>query len=182
MNDKKQHIVILGSPAVGKLTTAKSISAKLFYPLFDNSKVIDIATLLYEYGTDEHKFYRNELRFDFYRRAALNNNLKGLISTNVLKKKENWNHFIKIKKDFDAAGWETHFFILIAQEEVLLQRAEDPSRKTKMVFNNALKLKEWLGNNPNHSFPLDKTVKVIDNSFLTAEEVAEQIIESIYDR
>ena len=172
----------MGSPAVGKLTTAKAVSEKLDYPIFDNSKVIDIASLIYKYGSDEHKFYRNELRFDFYRRAALNNEIKGLISTNVLKRAENWNHFFKIKKDFGVVGWETHFFILIAQEKILLERVEDPSRRNKTVFTDSLKLKEWLDNNPNHSFPIDKTVKVIDNSLLTAPEVAEQIISSIYDR
>lgn len=176
---RRKHIVLLGCPAVGKLTTAMALAKRINYPIFDNSKVVDIVSLLYRYGTREHKFYRNELRFDFYRRAALCDTINGLISTNVLRNTSNWEHFHKIKKDFDACGWETIFVILKADENIILERVEEASRLKKVVFHHAPDLIDWFLRNKDHSNPCGNDVLVIDNSNVSEEQVTNIIIKRI---
>lgn len=179
MTKQKKHVVILGCPAVGKLTTAKILSKKLNYPLFDNAKIIDLVSLLHSYGSEEHKFYRNELRFDFYKRAALCRTIDGLISTNVLRTASNWNQFYKIKDSFDYVGWKTFFILLKAKESIVLERVEEKSRLSKMVFHKTADLKEWFLRNKNYSTPLDDRIIVVDNSYISAEEASKIIIGKI---
>ncbi len=177
--ERRKHIVLLGCPAVGKLTTAIALAKRIYYPIFDNSKVVDMVSLLYSYGSREHKFYRNELRFDFYRRAALCETINGLISTNVLRNASNWKHFHEIERHFDSCGWKTIYVILKADESIILQRVEEPTRLKKVAFHHASDLADWLLRNKDHSKPCDNEVLIIDNSNISEEQVSDIIIERI---
>ena len=89
----KKQIVILGPPAVGKRTVGHALGLSLSSPVFDNAKTVDLAILVYGYGGDEYRKYRDSLRMDFYDRFLRSSRHNYLISTNVLPKKDNWLYF-----------------------------------------------------------------------------------------
>ena len=179
LKSQRIHIVLLGCPGVGKFTTGKLLSKTLGCPLFDNAKVVDIVSLIYEFGTSDFITYRDELRKDFYFRFLTQKNNGFLISTNVIRTKKNWEYFDELERLFTDHGWRTHYFVLTASEEVLLQRVENPSRLSKQTIMNPSYLKDWLARNPEHSFCDKENSTFIDISYCTVEQTVFEIIETL---
>lgn len=172
----KKHIVILGPPAVGKRTIASALGLSLLSPVFDNAKVVDLAILAYGYGGDEFREYRDSLRIDFYNRflrSARNNNL---ISTNVLRHKDNWLYFESIEQIFLDFGWSTIYVLLTANEESLLSRVQSPSRQNKLSIRTAADMINWLTCNPNHSDLHGRQALCLDTSFLSIADCVVEIL------
>lgn len=175
------HILILGCPAVGKFTIGKELSKALGYVFFDNSKTVDIASIIYDYGSNEFRQYRDEMRRDFYERLLTieGGKIKGLVSTNVLRTPENWEYFEKIETIFESKSWTTFYVVLIASESTLYQRVENASRKSKNSINNSIDLKNWLTSNKSHSQCRKKNSIIIDNSNLSISECTNLIIQKL---
>ena len=173
---KKLHVVILGCPAVGKLTTSKALSKRLDYPVFDNAKVVDLVSVIHLYGTNEFRMYRDFLRHSFYTEALKNSNINGLISTNVLRHPDNWKYFDEIEDLFDGWGWDTKFILLTASNDALLKRASSESRRSKITINTKEELLSWLRTNPLCNSLENHACHVINTTEVDAEETADQII------
>ncbi|HDL01844.1 MAG TPA: hypothetical protein ENH23_06400 [candidate division Zixibacteria bacterium] len=172
---KKKHILILGCPAVGKLTTAKALSRQLDYPVFDNAKIVDLVSLIHLNGTKEFRVYRDYLRRSFYTEALSNSNIIGLISTNVLRHPDNWKYFESIEDLFDKSGWVSEYILLTASSDVLLKRVVSESRKSKTTINTEEQLLNWLRINPLCNSIENHGCHVIDTTNLDAEKTANKI-------
>jgi len=173
---KKTHVVILGCPAVGKLTTARALSRRLDYPVFDNAKIVDLVSLIHLYGTIEFRIYRDFLRYSFYSEALKNGNINGLISTNVLRHPDNWRYFGKIEGLFESADWETRYILLTASNDALFKRVSSESRKSKNTIATKEELTEWLNANPLYNSLENRVFPIINTTEIDAEEAADRIL------
>ncbi len=172
---RRKHVWILGCPAVGKLTTARSLSKLLDYPVFDNAKVVDLVSLIHPYGTTEFRVYRDFLRYSFYGEVLKNSSVIGLISTNVLRHPDNWTYFESVEKIFQDSGWETKYILITASNEELLNRATSESRKSKRTIDTREQLLVWLKNNPLCNSIKEHVCHVIDTTELDAGNTAIKI-------
>lgn len=172
----KQHIILLGSPAVGKQTIGRALGKSLTAPVFENAKVVDLAMLIYCYGSNEFRQYRDSLRKDFYDRFLKNTEHKLLISTYVLRHKENWSYFDYIEQKFQLSGWSTVYILLTADRETLIHRVQDPSRKEKLSIQTPHAMEEWLDHNPYHSDLCNRQALHINTSNLSIEESKNRIL------
>lgn len=171
----KLHIIILGPPAVGKLTVGKVLSQLIDFPLFDNAKTVDLAALIHDYDTNEFRIYRDHLRNSFYRETVSNSKINGLISTNVLRHPINWKYFDKVENIFSNAGWETKYIMLTASEEELLNRVVSESRKSKYTLTSEESLRKWIFDNPLHTSLENHTCPIINTTNISIEEVVGKI-------
>lgn len=174
----KTHIVLLGPPAVGKLTVGRILSDLTKYPVFDNAKTVDIALLLFNYDSELYREYRDELRFSFYKKV-INSEIKGLISTCCLRHPRNWEYLEAVEKIFQVYNWQTTYFLLIAEKESLIQRSESLDRKLKSSLSNRTQIENWFRTSPLHSLIDGHKCITIDTTNLNANEVANQIFSSI---
>ncbi len=172
---KKKHVVILGCPAVGKLTTAKALSRRLDYPVFDNAKIVDLVSVIHSYGTKEFRIYRDYLLYSFYSEALKNSNIDGLISTNVLRHPGNWRYFGNIEELFYNYGWETRYILLTASNDELLKRVSSASRKSKITITTKAELADWLKANPLCNSLDNRVCPIVDTTEIDAEEAADRI-------
>lgn len=172
---KRKHVLVLGCPGVGKLTTAKLLSGQLGYPVFDNAKIVDLVALIHPYGTAEFKIYRDFLRHSFYEEVLARSNISGLISTNVLRHPDNWMYFEGVEQKFQESGWETKYILLTASNEEMLNRVTSESRRSKKTINTKEQLLVWLNNNPLFNSINNHACHVIDTTELDAEKTANEI-------
>ena len=179
MFSSRIHIVILGPPAVGKLTVSRRLSEIINFPIFDNSKTVSIASIIYGYGTTEFRQFRDKLRFTFYNEVSKGETIQGLISTNVLRHPNNWIYFNKVEQIFTNYNWKTIYVLLIAELEVLFERVEQSDRLTKHSLHTKNELLNWLSENPLHSKIHYKKCKIIDTSNSDISEVVNKIIDLI---
>ena len=172
----RHHLMLLGPPAVGKLAIARELSRLLCYPVFDNAKTVDIAVLIYRFGSPRFRQYRDLLRRDFYERAA-DSHLGGLISTYCYRGPHNAAYLDSVDRVMAEAGWVNHGFLLLATREVLLERISNPSRRCKSTLTSKAALAAWIDSSPAHrSAHSDLTAK-LDVSRLSPGQAARQIIE-----
>jgi len=172
---RKTHVLILGCPGVGKFTTAKLLSQLIDYPVFDNAKIVDLVALIHRYGTAKFRVYRDVLRHSFYEEVLNNSDIIGLISTNVLRRPDNWTYFESVEKKFQDSGWETKYVLLTASNEELLSRVTSESRKSKSTINTEAQLLDWLKNNPLYNSMNNHVCHVIDTTELDVENTAYKI-------
>ncbi len=177
MLNSRIHIVILGPPAVGKLTVSKRLSKMINFPVFDNAKTVDIASIIYNYGTAEFRQFRDRLRFAFYNEVAKSTFINGLISTNVLRHPNNWKYFDKVENIFKNSGWETRYIMLTASDEELQKRVISESRESKHTLTSKESLKKWISDNPFHILLENHICPVIDTTNISIEEIARKIIQ-----
>lgn len=175
MQQNKYHIFLLGPPAVGKMTVGKAVSHKTGFPLFENAKTVDMATLLYPYGTYEFRSFRDSLRFLFYR-EAVTSSIKGLISTYCYRHPSNADYLMKVSDFMGQRGWQTLFFLLLADVSVLKVRVESSSRKVKYTFKGPSEIDEWISSSPEYRAVTLQDCIIIDNSLLSVESVANFIV------
>ena len=166
---------------MGKLTVAKKLSTIIGAPVFDNAKIVDIVSIVYNFGTEGFRSYRDGLRFDFYKRFIQSHPNDRLISTNVIRSKDNWNYFDEIEALFSQAGWKTRYVILKANADSLRNRVENESRLLKRTLNTWEELDKWIKENPEHTYCPKKDAIVIDSSYLSADEVVSSIIDNLGD-
>ena len=171
-------IVIYGPPASGKLTVAHKLAEKLGYNIIDNHKILDILAPLFPFDdTVKSRSRRNlfkkisELIFNEVARNSIS-----CITTFGNASKSTFNSFREIQRLVNRQGGEVLFVQLMPTENVLLERVESHTRKSKI--NSRINLQIWLKNNPHafDSFP-DVEHLLLDNSALSASKAALKIIQ-----
>lgn len=83
MNSKKNLIILIGPPAVGKMTVGKELSKILNYKLFHNHKSIDPFIDIFDFKSPSFKRLSFETR-DMVFREFVETDEKGLIYTMVI--------------------------------------------------------------------------------------------------
>ncbi len=170
----KEHIFLVGPPAVGKLTIGRLLSQWTGFPFYDNSRSIDTASLLFPYGAEEFREYRDEMRLSFYLRAK-SSGIGGLISSCCLAR-NSWPYLNHIEAHLSDSGWTTKYILLTADEAIILSRVESLDRQKKVTITTQVEIENWFVNNWPPVIPKDKDLFQVDTSKKTAHLAAKQVM------
>jgi cytidylate kinase len=179
-------IVIVGPPAVGKMTVGQELAKLTGYKLFHNHVTIDLVTEYFDFGTPAFSRLVREFRTRIIQEAAASN-LPGLIFTMVwaLDLDSDKLFVDELKGIVENEGGKTYFVELEAEIEERLRRNKTENRlkhkkKGDLAASEARMLRwegEYRMNSDGDFFYPEHHLK-IDNSALSAEHAARRIMEA----
>jgi shikimate kinase len=169
-------IFIYGAPAVGKLTVAKELASKTGYKLFHNHLTVDLVRSLFDYGTEQAVKLSSKFRLEMFEEAA-KANISGVIFTYVYAKGLDDESVQEIIERVEGAGGNVFFVLLKAEKDELLKRVEEESRKEYTKVHTAKELEELLEKYDMASPVPQKESLIIENTNLSPEASAKEIIE-----
>ena len=181
------HVFIIGAPAAGKMTIGQELSKLTGASLFFNHQTIDFALGIYQDFTEEMWEFVRSVNFSFLGTSARNH--RSVILTGVTDFSNQY-HLMYLKDIQDLLN-EYHQEILFVELETSLEE-----RLRRNRTENRLKykpLKRYFEVSEREIFETDKTNQLnsqkqpsglhhylkIDNTNLSAEEVAKQIQEKM---
>jgi RNase adaptor protein for sRNA GlmZ degradation len=165
-------IVILGPPAVGKLTVANELSKITSLRVFHNHLTIDLGGLIYKRKKEEFWSYVEKLRLGFVKEASKQN-------VNLIMTLVNGNTFLKdFLKKLDRLATKNKikvkYVYLTSNKETLLRRVTSASRKKHGKIKTK-KMLRWLLPQLNSNSLLPSNILEIDNTNISAKNVAQKI-------
>ncbi|CAN5425576.1 AAA family ATPase [soil metagenome] len=166
-------ILIYGSPAVGKLTTANEIAKMTGFRVFHNHLTITAVTPVFEFGTAPFWKLVNLFRIETIAEAVCEN--VNLIYTFCYAKTEDDAHIAEVTKVVEENGGEICFVLLVAEKSVIQKRVLEESRKKhgKIASLDGL---QSIWEKYELFSPVPESVSlIIDNSNLSAQTVARRI-------
>jgi hypothetical protein len=182
-----KFIIILGPPAVGKMTVGHELARLTGLKLFHNHMSIELALPFFNYG--EPQF--NRLVSDFRRRIfeeVAASDLPGLIFTYVwaLEQESDKKYVDQHAAIFREKGADIYFVELQAELSERLKRnesefrlAQKPSKRDTGKSREALlKHEEQYRFNSNDDFFYKENYLKLDNTNLTAAEAARRIVDA----
>lgn len=182
---EKTLVVIIGPPAVGKMTVGLELSELTGIPLFHNHLSIDAVLPIFEFGSEPFNRLVRDFRFNVFREVA-ESDLPGLVFTYVWAFDQPGDRAVvdRMRAVFAERGGRTVFVELFADQETRLQRNESALRLAeKRSKRNVTASRERLlaidrdyRLNSDGDFPLPDHL-LIDNSSLSPREAAERIVE-----
>jgi broad-specificity NMP kinase len=168
-------LFIYGSPAVGKLTVANEIAARTGFKVFHNHLSIDCIEPIFEFGSESFGKLINLIRFETVREAARVG--QNLIYTFCYARGLDDAHVKKITEATEEHGGEVCFVLLRADREELDKRVTEDSRK-KLGKAKTVEMMDYFHTTYDLVSPVpERESLIIDNTNLSAEAAAEQIIE-----
>ncbi|MEL6718645.1 MAG: AAA family ATPase [Bacteroidota bacterium] len=180
-------LLITGPPAVGKMTVGQELTKKLDYKLFHNHHSIDLTLNFFSWGEAGFKKINKGIRQLIFKTVAEDHTLRGFIFTLVwaFDMQSDWDYVNDLKKLFEANGWTFHIVELYAPVETRLARNKTENRlahknsKRNIAKSDAnlLKLEEGYQMNTDGTKIQEQNYLRIDNTNLSAEATADQIIE-----
>ncbi len=168
-------IFIYGSPAVGKLTVSNELARLTNYKVFHNHLTVDAILPIFEFGSEPFTKLNDEFRKLLISEAVSNN--INLITTYCYAKDLDDERVDNLLKLVEDNGGEVNLVLLTCERKELEKRVLAESRqkfekvKTIELLNEVLDKYELFSTIPN------RESLVIDNTNLSAEVVAKQIIE-----
>ena len=180
-------IIIAGPPAVGKMTVGQELSKQLGYPLFHNHHSIELTLDLFAWGTPEFKAINSGIRELVFNTVSKSENIPGFIFTLVIA----FDYEVDVQEvkglftQFREEDWRPLLVELYAPLETRLDRNKTPNRlahkpskrKLELSQENLLKMEQKYSlNSKEDVFEEIESIR-IDNTTLTAEQVAGQIIQ-----
>ena len=181
------HVFIIGAPAAGKMTIGQELSKLTGATLFFNHQPIDFALAIYQDFTEEMWEFVRSVNFSFLETSARHH--RSVILTGVIDFSNQYN--LMYLKDIQDLLNEYHQQILFVELETSLEE-----RLRRNRTENRLKykpLKRYVEVSEREILETDKTDQLnsqkqpsglhyylkIDNTNLSAEEVAKQIQEKM---
>ena len=181
------HVFIIGAPASGKMTIGQELSKLTGATLFFNHQPIDFALAIYQDFTEEMWEFVRSVNFSFLGTSARHH--RSVILTSVIDFSNQYN--LMYLKDIQDLLNEYHQQILFVELETSLEE-----RLRRNRTENRLKykpLKRYVVLSEREILETDKTNQLnsqkrpsglhhylkIDNTNLSAEEVAKQIQEKM---
>ena len=181
------HVFIIGAPASGKMTIGQELSKLTGATLFFNHQPIDFALAIYQDFTEEMWEFVRSVNFSFLGTSARHH--RSVILTGVIDFSNQYN--LMYLKDIQDLLNEYHQQILFVELETSLEE-----RLRRNRTENRLKykpLKRYFEVSEREILETDKTNQLnsqkrpsglhhylkIDNTNLSAEEVAKQIQEKM---
>ena len=181
------HVFIIGAPASGKMTIGQELSKLTGATLFSNHQPIDFALAIYQDFTEEMWEFVRSVNFSFLGTSARHH--RSVILTGVIDFSNQYN--LMYLKDIQDLLNEYHQQILFVELETSLEE-----RLRRNRTENRLKykpLKRYVEVSEKEILETDKTDQLnsqkrpsglhhylkIDNTNLSAEEVAKQIQEKM---
>ncbi len=182
-----KFLIITGPPAVGKMAVAIETCKKTGYKMLHNHGTIELIIPIFEYGTPKFHILNNEFRKRILEEVATSD-LPGFIFTYVtafhLKEEREYMEFMT--KIFKDQGHEVFYVELYASLEKRLERNKHPlrldkkpsKRETKISDERLLSMEKKYIMNSSEKYPpfFEENYLKIDNSYLSEEETAEQIL------
>lgn len=170
-------IVLYGPPASGKLTIARELAARTGYKLLHNHQTFDLLEPVFGAYHPEFAPLLNRLRLEIVRTAAAAG-LDGLILTHVYGPEEAG--FMQALDQAAAGdGHQARFVRLTVHPDELGRRVVHPARREFKKLATAVELRRLMAD-------WDVTREVpglvsltIDNTHLSAAEVADQLMEQL---
>ncbi len=183
-----KFVLIVGPPAVGKMTVGQALAAITGLRLFHNHLSIELVLRFFDFGTVPFSRMDERIRFAVFEEVA-KSDLPGLIFTLVwdFDFPEDADYVDRILDVFRQYNHETYIVELKAQLSERLKRnkhpdriAEKPSKRDVDHSEKTLRYfeSEYRMNSQEGEFP-DKPRLIIDNTKLTPVEVAQRIKEYI---
>ncbi len=167
-------IMIYGSPAVGKLTTANAIAEKTDFKVFHNHLTISAVKPVFEFGTAPFWKLVHLFRIETIAEAAREN--VNLIYTFCYAKNEDDEHIEAVTNAVEENGGEICFVLLVAENSLIERRVLEDSRKIHGKIGNLDSLHlTWEKYDLFSPIPLRESL-IIDNSTLSADQTAQKII------
>lgn len=183
-------LLILGPPAVGKMTVGRAVAARSSYRLFHNHHTIELLLEVFDYGTQAFSTLNGEFRRRVVEEAAASGT--DLIFTVVLSMDlvEDAEFLGSLAAPYAAAG-EVAVIELVAGLNTRLARNRTEHRLAEKRSKRDL---EWSDGNvrsmeaehrmtsePGRDAPVERLLArwphlVIDNTDLSADETAERIL------
>lgn len=166
-------ILIYGSEAVGKLTTAETLAKKTGYKLFHNHLSIDVAKAFFSYGIEAFNELSLEVRMLAFEHAA-KADVAGVIFTWAYSHPDCAPQLEKIEKIINSHGGKLHLVYLHCSQAELETRVlkSDRIARGKVSTIEHLHLQQ---KRKNHMAMPGRESLVIDNTGLSAEQTAEVI-------
>ena len=185
----KDLIVVVGPPAVGKMTVGQALSEQTGYPLLHNHISIEVALRFFDFGTAGFNRISGTIRRTVFDSVA-ESDLPGLIFTIV------WAFDDDDEQESMAqmtAWWqketagEVYFLELAASEDVKQARNRHVDRLAEKPSKRDLERSERLRRrhekqhqfNSDGNFPLALPHVVVDNTFKAPQEVATEFLRTI---
>jgi broad-specificity NMP kinase len=168
-------ILIYGAPAAGKLTVANEIAAQTGFKVFHNHLTIDAIAPIFPFGTESFWKLVHSFRVETVAEAARAG--QNLIYTFCYAKDADDPHVEKIFNAVETNGGEVCFVLLKCERKELEKRVLEESRKKFRKVNNLEVLSEVLDKYELFSPVNNHESLVIDNTHLSPEKTAKEIIE-----
>lgn len=170
-----KFIIIYGPPAVGKLTTAKELAAITGYKLFHNHMSVDVVRSLYEFGVPKFWKLVRDVRTMLIESAAEDD--IDLIFTFVYDAGTDDELIKSYMKIVEDRGGEVLLVQLLTSKDNLKARVSEESRKEFKKMTSPESLQKWFDEYKLFEEIPERKSLVIDNSNMSAKEVAQKIVD-----
>ncbi|MFA6417217.1 MAG: AAA family ATPase [Patescibacteria group bacterium] len=134
-------VFIYGPPAVGKLTTAKSLAKITGYPIFHNHLSIDLITSTFKFGDDIFLKLSDEIRLLMFK-AAAQEKINGLIFTFCYSDPIDNNFVKKTINTIKKYNGRLVFVRLSCENKILFKRVVNNSRQSSSKIKDKEKLQK----------------------------------------
>ena len=179
-------ILILGPPAVGKMTVGQALAKRLDYQLFHNHQSIELALQYFDYGDPGFRTVNEGIRQLIFHTVARQQAAKGFIFTLVMAfdLQEDVAYVEELKQLFSDNSWTCYTVELFASQSVRIARNDSPNRlrhkpSKKEVQRSLDFLKMADERHQLNTLPDDKksgNYLWVDNTNLSAEEVVDKVV------
>ena len=182
----KTLIILFGPPAVGKMTVGDAIARRTGLRLFHNHHTIDLALRFFEFGTPPFDRLVSEFRTRIFEEVAAST-LPGMVFTYVwaFDDESDTRYVERVSAIFRSRGADVYLVELEATLDERLRRNETEFRLAEKPSKRDLALSRarLLDLDAKHRLNSDDELTGrpdymrIDNTALSADEVAERIIQ-----
>ena len=184
-----KFIQIIGPQAVGKMTVGQELAKLTEYKLLYNHMTIEMVRLIFDYDKESFKRINSIIRYEIFKEFAKSNQ-KGIIFTGCFDFE---NDFEKEKEETDR--WMNLFeeTYTIELETTLEERLRRNKTGNRLKYKESKRNLEWsendlikslerhrLNSRPGEGEKIFKNFMKIDNTNLSAKEVAKIIKEKFY--
>ena len=179
-------VIIFGPPAVGKMTIGHALAQRTGLRLFHNHLTIELVLRFFEYGTPAFTRLNAEFRKRIFEEVAASS-LPGLIFTFVwaFDDDSDARYVEQVSAIFGARGATTFLVELEASQSERLSRNETAFRLSEKASKRDIELSRERLLKLDTEHRLNSTTELlgrsnylrIDNTVLSADEVADRIIE-----
>lgn len=171
-----QMLFLHGPPAVGKLTIARALEAKLGWPVFHNHLVVDAVSALFPFGTPNFVRLREDFWLYAFDAAAMEG--RSFIFTFNPENSVRENFPARVREAVGARGGSVRFVALTAAPEVLAARVEDEGRAAHGKLRSKALLKQLTDAGAFDVPPLPAELS-LDLGVLAPEAAAARIISAL---
>jgi deoxyadenosine/deoxycytidine kinase len=169
-------VFLYGPPAVGKLTVAKALAEKIRYKLLHNHLLVNPITEVFPFENPANRLLTREFRLRIVEEAIKSN--INVITTFGIAGNDPFSHIADTVNTVESNGGKICLVQISANEETILNRVENQSRKIHGKNLSKEKLKATLKDNQDMFNKYDKKEHItVDTTNISPEEAADRITE-----